>query len=314
MPDDHRGADGGAGSAYCDWAVLAFPRCETYDERLPLGDECIHGFEDGLCAICFPPKEPEPAPAAKAARAPRARATAATRPAAQGRKPATGRAPALGAPVDAGSTRIYHVTHVENLGRILGAGALLADHGEPGADPAVDLAAPALREYRRTAPAPGGVGVLADYVPFFLSVDAPLWESVRSGTPDPRLAAEAVNRPAADHVILVSSVAAALGARVDQPGEAIATDADAAAGVALAASARPDIERMIVRLTRLDEGAGLREGELHVRGQVPLERFALIAVGNDRVRDRVRQALKAVGATTRVAVYPPWFQVPEATE
>ena len=272
--------------------------------------ECIHGFDDGLCAICFPPREPEPAPAAVAARAPRQRATASTRTPARPR-PAAGRAPSLGAPVDVRGTRIYHVTHIDNLGRILGAGAVLADRGDPGANPAVDIAAPALREYRRTAPAPGGLGVLADYVPFFLSVDAPLWEAVRGGVADPRLAEDEVRRPAADHVILVSSVAAAVGARTDLPGEVVATDADAAAGTGLAASDWAGVERMLVRLTRLDEGAGLRPAELHIRGQVPLERFALIAVGNDRVRDRVRQALRAVGATTRVAVYPPWFQALE---
>lgn len=291
---------------------LAFPPTRAARRKAPLlGDECIHGFEDGLCAICFPPKAPEPAPAATQ-RASRPRSTAALRPTAARPKAAAGRAPKLGAPVDVRGTRLYHVTHVDNLGRILGAGAVLADQGDPGANPVVDIAAPALREYRRSAPAPGGHGVLADYVPFFLGVDAPIWEAVRSGTPDPRLAAEAVARPAADHVILVSSVAAAVGARADMPGEIVATDSDAAAGVAVAASAWPDVERMLVRLTRLDEGAGLRQAEVHVRGRVPLERFALIAVGNDRVRDRVRQALRAVGATTRVAVYPPWFQAPEA--
>lgn len=290
---------------------LAFPPTRAARRKAPLlGDECIHGFEDGLCAICFPPKTPEPAPAATP-RVSRPRSTAALRPTAARPKAAAGRAPKLGAPVDVRGTRLYHVTHVDNLGRILGAGAVLADHGDPGANPVVDIAAPALREYRRSAPAPGGHGVLADYVPFFLGVDAPIWEAVRSGTPDPRLADDAVARPAADHVILVSSVAAAVGARGDMPGEIVATDSDAAAGVALAASEWPDVERMLVRLTRLDEGAGLRQAEVHVRGRVPLERFALIAVGNDRVRDRVRQALSAVGATTRVAVYPPWFQAPE---
>jgi hypothetical protein len=273
--------------------------------------ECIHGFDDGLCAICFPPKEPEPVPAAAATRAPRQRATTSTRTPARPRA-AAGRAPSLGAPVDVRGTRVYHVTHIDNLGRILGAGAVLADHGDPGANPVVDIAAPALRDYRRTAPAPGGHGVLADFVPFFLSVDAPLWAAVRAGVADPRLADEEVRRPAADHVILVSSVAAALGARADVPGEVVASDADVAAGTGVAASDWAAVERLLVRLTRLDDGAGLRSAEFHVRAQVPLERFALIAVGNDRVRDRVRQALRAVGATTRVAVYPPWFQAPEA--
>ena len=53
----------------------------------------------------------------------------------------------------------------------------------------------------------------------------------------------------------------------------------------------------------------------YVRECLPLERVLLIAVGNDRVRDRVRAALDAVGLRTRVAVYPPWFQpTPDADE
>ena len=57
-----------------------------------------------------------------------------------------------------------------------------------------------------------------------------------------------------------------------------------------------------------DDGLGLRSAEFLVREHLPLERVLLIAVGNDRVRDRVRAALDAVGLRTRVAVYPPWFQ------
>ena len=49
-------------------------------------------------------------------------------------------------------------------------------------------------------------------------------------------------------------------------------------------------------------------GHHRADGLSNLERVLLIAVGNDRVRDRVRAALDAVGLRTRVAVYPPWFQ------
>jgi hypothetical protein len=271
-----------------------------------LGEECIHGFDEGLCAICSPPPEPE-----TPARAPRARAPRPAGLARPTRTPAPARSPrvagASAPPVDAGATRLYHVTHVENLGRILGAGALLADAGDPPASPVVDLAAPAARAYRRSATVGDSGASVAEYVPFLLSTDAHVWDAIRTGTPDPRLADEAVRRPAADHVLLVTSVAAAAGARLQAPGEVAVSETDAAVGGAAFAATWPEADRAIVRLTLADEGAGLRAAEVLVRGSVPLERIALIAVANDRVRDRVRAALQAVGAKVRVAVYPPWF-------
>jgi hypothetical protein len=209
--------------------------------------------------------------------------------------------------VDVGAARLYHVTHVENLGRILGAGALLADAGDPPASPVVDLAAPAARAYRRSATVGDTGAHVAEYVPFLLSTNAHVWDAIRTGTPDPRLADEAVQRATADHLVLVTSVAAAAGARAHAPGEVVVSETDAAVGGTEFAATWPEAERAIVRLTLADEGAGLRGAEVLVRGSVPLERIALIAVANDRVRDRVRAALTAVGAKVRVAVYPPWF-------
>jgi hypothetical protein len=293
-----------------------------------LGDECIHGFDEGLCAICSPPAEPDPAvaaarsrqvrapgtshAAAAAAEARAAKAKASSRPAASGRASRSAgstRAAGVGeAPVDAGATRLYHVTHIDNLGRILGTGALLADAGDPPAEPVVDLAAPAARAFRRSTTVGDSGAVVAEYVPFLLSTDAHVWESIRTGAADPRLTPEAVGRPIADHVILVTSVAAAVGARLKTPGELVVSETDAAVGGAAFADTWSEAERTLVRLTLADEGSGLLAAEVLVRGSVPLERIALVAVANDRVRDRVRAALQAVGSKTRVAVYPPWFQ------
>ncbi len=272
-----------------------------------MADECIHGFDDGLCAICFPPKEPEPRPVAAAA--PRTRSaggTRASRPAPRVAGSARVGASLVDTPIDPKTLRIYHVTHVDNLAPILGEGAVLADGA--GAAPVVDMSAPDARAFRRDASVDGVDAVVADYVPFLLSTDAHVWNAVRTGTPDPRLAAGAVERQPADHVILVSSVAGAVGARTDTVGTVVVTDADAAAGGVAAASEWPDVLRMLQRLHRQEDGSRLLSAEFLVRECLPLERVLLIAVGNDRVRDRVRAALDAVGLRTRVAVYPPWFQ------
>lgn len=214
-------------------------------------------------------------------------------------------------PVDPAKLRVYHLTHLDNLARILGAGALLADAGEPAASPVVDISAPAARDYRRAASVGEGEATLADYVPFFLSVDAHLWVAIRDGEADPRLAPvpSGETRAAADFVLLVSSAAQALGARANAPEQVVAAASDAALPGAELAVGWSEAERVLRRIAVDDDG--LASGELLVKGDVPLERIQLIAVANDRVRDRVRAALSAVGAKTRVAVYPPWFQPSE---
>ena len=277
-----------------------------------MADECIHGFDDGLCAICFPPPEPEAKPIATATRSRTAGGTRAARPTPRVAGSARAGASLADTPIDPKTLRIYHVTHVDNLAPILGEGAVLADLA--GAEPVVDVSAPAAREFRRTASVDGVDAVVADYVPFLLSTDAHVWNAVRTGTPDPRLAEGAVERQPADHVILVGSVAGAVGARTDTVGAVVVTDADAAAGGVAAASAWPDVLRLLQRLHREDDGARLLAAEFLVRECLPLERVLLIAVGNDRVRDRVRAALDAVGLRTRVAVYPPWFQPTAETD
>ena len=272
--------------------------------------ECIHGFDDGLCAICFPPKAPEPPAAAPVkARAPRVTGRATKSAGGPPARPAA-RSSRLTAepPVDPAKLRVYHLTHLDNLARILGTGALLPDSGDPSASPAVDIAAPAARDYRRTASVGEGGTTLAGYVPFFLSVDAHLWLAIRDGEPDPRLAPAPAGetRPAADFVLLVSSVAQALGARAAVTEQVIAAASDASLPGAELAVGWHEAERVLRRIAVDEEG--LASGELLVKGDVPLERIQLIAVANDRVRDRVRAALSAVGVKTRVAVYPPWFQ------
>ncbi|MFF2370030.1 DarT ssDNA thymidine ADP-ribosyltransferase family protein [Agromyces sp. NPDC058110] len=263
-----------------------------------------------MCATCFPPPEPAAKPATATVRAPRTTTSVrggttrtSTRPPA--RVPGA-RAVATHAPIDPKTVRIYHVTHVENLASIFGAGAILADTA--GAEPEVDLSAPAAREFRRSAPVEGTDHVVADYVPFLLSTDAHVWESLRTGSPDPRLAAGATARPASDHVLFVTSIEKAVGARTEQVGAVAVTGADVAATGSVVDSAWPDVLRALQRIHRDDDGAQLASAEFLVHDALPLERVLLIAVGNDRVRDRVKAVLDAFDLRTRVAVHPPYFQ------
>ena len=188
-------------------------------------------------------------------------------------------------PVDPKTVRIYHVTHVDNLASILGEGAVLADGA--GAAPVVDMSAPDARVFRRAAEVDGADAVVADYVPFLLSTDAHVWNAVRTGTPDPRLAPAAVERQPADHVILVSSVAGAVGPLTDTDGTVVVTDADAAAGGVAAASAWPDVLRMLQRLHREEDGGRLLSAEFLVRECLPARARAAHR-GGQRPRARPR--------------------------
>ncbi|QTX05294.1 DarT ssDNA thymidine ADP-ribosyltransferase family protein [Agromyces archimandritae] len=281
-----------------------------------MGDECIHGFDDGLCAVCNPPKPPEPAPAASAparipgtsaartaAAASRAAAPAASR---SRRKAAPSLRPEDDKPFDARAQRIFHLTHLDNLARILGSGAILSDAA--GASPAVDIAAPAAREFRRATELGDTGAKLAEFVPFALSTDAHYWEAIRTGEPDPRLAPGAVKRRASEYVMLVSSIGQALGAGGEESDAVVLADRDPSIPGARTSEEWHELEWTLRRLAR--EGEESRQGaaEVLVRGSLPLERVALIAVSDEKVRDRVRQALSAIGVKTRVTVYPPWFQ------
>ncbi|HEY4210826.1 MAG TPA: hypothetical protein VGM84_05080, partial [Steroidobacteraceae bacterium] len=102
--------------------------------RTPVLAECIHGFEDGLCDICFPRRAPEPArrPATTTARRPAAsRSTGSgTGTTTRTQAPRTSSRPTM----LLNTQRVYHVTHLHNLEAIVIDEAIRAD-----AAPEVDV-------------------------------------------------------------------------------------------------------------------------------------------------------------------------------
>lgn len=231
--------------------------------------ECIHGFEPGLCDVCFPKTPPErPRVSRQATPAPRRSSpTAAVKPS-----------------ISVARQRVYHVTHIANLQSIID-GGLRAD-----AEPAVDVSSELTRELRRTAEVGAGERV-ADFVPFYLAPDATRWVELREGAADPAWSHAARTATPTDFVFLVSTLAA-LG------DNAVLSDGDAA-GTLTRFVDGDQLSRMLVRLYDSD---GRADAEALARGSVPWERIQLIGVANERVRDRVRAL-----TSTRVAVYPPWF-------
>jgi hypothetical protein len=250
--------------------------------------ECIHGFDEGLCDICYPRSAPEPRRTA-AVRAPRA--TRALAPSRAGSATRVAAAPS----VLLGSQRIYHVTHIRNLEMIAIDGALRAD-----AAPEVDVSSELAREMRRSAPLASG-GAVADRVAFFLSPDADRWRELRDGAAGAHWSDAARAARATDFVILVADARTA-------GDDVVLADGDAAAPATRFAHGMDAGTQQLRRMRAIDPGYAA--GELLVPSPFPFDGVALIGVPHEPMRDRVRDILREVGGRApKVAVYPPWFQV-----
>lgn len=301
-----------------------------------MDDECIHGLEGQLCALCFPKSESETVTPAKKTRAPKLSSlrdplpTAATPPARAARPVRVAGAPR---PVRAEKVstdnvdeqRVYHLTHISNLAAILQDGRLLANEALTKR-PTVDISAPATRAARREARVADDGRSVAEHVPFFLSPNASVWESIRAEAADPRLALDPHGSEAFDFVMLVSTVkkindglaarAAGADATADADADADApfvpsvvavSNGDAAATLTRFGATPATAERMLQTLRAETDGEMLLEAELLVPDAFPMELVSLIGVCNDNVRETVRGILKASSFKPKVAVYPPWF-------
>ena len=271
-----------------------------------MNDECIHGLEGNLCDQCFPKAAPQVAPSAPVSRvsasgvakrasrareasAPTALRTPKAEPAKSARAAKATAAPRASAKklADVGEQRIYHVTHISNLAGVLSSGALLADASKAWEGrPAVDISSAETRESRRAVLVSGqGSLSVAKYVPFFLSPDASVWNSIRAQGDDPRLALDADASAPFDFVILVSTVKKALDAQAgaesadaaetdatdaadEESGSAaasvVATDGDATGVLTRFGTSREDAERLLRTLRADPESASILEAEFLV--------------------------------------------------
>lgn len=246
--------------------------------------ECIHGFDDGLCDVCFPRSAPEPVRAARPT-SPRAARSTVVKASAASDAPATLRLQ---------GRRVFHVMHVRTLESIVLDGELRAD-----ATPDVDVSSPTARELRATATVPDGRSV-ADFVSFFVAQDAERWRELRDGATGAHWSGAARSARTADFVLLAVPVDA-LGADV------VFADADAAGSATRFAAGVEAGTQAIRRLHAADPD--FREAELLAAGPVPLGAVAIVTVASEPMRDRVRSIFADAGLTPpRIAVYPPAFQ------
>ncbi|MCP2031026.1 hypothetical protein L1277_001117 [Okibacterium sp. HSC-33S16] len=269
-----------------------------------MSDECKHGFENGACATCFPSAPPVPKVVEAPKRAPRPRTTSLRT------APAAGSKAAAVSAVDVSEQRIYHVTHISNLEKILSSGVLLAD--ALSAEPAVDISTPENRDARRsTLVSKAGTATVADYVPFFLSPNASLWASLRSDAADPRLSREARDTAVNDYVVLVSSIKNVRDTSEPGYSNIVVTDGDAAGPVTRLESTKESAERMLRKLRADEESDALLESEVLVETSLPFHAISVIGVATVSVRESVKQMLESSPYKAKVAAHPPWFQAPD---
>ncbi|WBU38372.1 DUF4433 domain-containing protein [Homoserinibacter sp. YIM 151385] len=190
------------------------------------------------------------------------------------------------------------MSHLANLPAILETGEIRPPAtAEPGFIPSSATA----RELR--AGIELGGSSLEERVPFSLSPDADRWAELREGAHGVHWSDAARRASIADYVVLVAPLAV-LGEGL------VLADGDAAAPGTRFADSAEDALRMLRRLH--GEGGALTAGEALASAPVAVDRLAIIGVANEPARDRVREMLRSAGLTTKVAVYPPWFQPREA--
>jgi hypothetical protein len=195
--------------------------------------------------------------------------------------------------------RVYHLTHISNLASILADGAVMG-----GATPTVSLSPAEVVADRQATPVPGEPDTtLAGFVPFFLSPNALLWQSIRSHVAHPRASRDILAADPADFVLLVANVREL----IDSGASFVVTDGVADAPSTQFGATPVDSDRILRRLRSEPLQESILEAELLVRDRLPFEFISLIGVAHDKARAAVREILLGADFSPKVSVYPPWF-------
>ena len=203
---------------------------------------------------------------------------------------------------------LFHITHIDNLAGIAGAG-LWSDNAVVSSNtPIVEIGERDIKQRRRDRPVPVPPGgCVADYVPFYFAARSPMLFSIHKGNVPTYQGGQ-------DEVVhLVTDTAAILGHGL----EFAFTDRNAATEFAEFGNDLDDIDdyvnwtlmkqKMWNNISSERDRRERRMAEMLVRTHVPWSAFVEVATRTDDASRASARALATVGATTMVRVRPDWY-------
>ncbi len=206
-------------------------------------------------------------------------------------------------------TRIYHITHVDNLTAIVAAGCLWCDNQRPARAPgAVSIAHQHIKDRRaaRAVPIDPG-GTLADYVPFYFAPRSPMLFAIHRNKVD------GYNGGQRPILHLVSTVKT-----VDDLGlPFVFSDGHAEILFSEFSSDPADLERLIDAevmqsnywndTMEFPDRKRRRQAEFLVQRRFPWSAVRKIGVHDDQVRRQVEVILRTTEHKPEVAVEAGWY-------
>lgn len=206
-------------------------------------------------------------------------------------------------------TRLFHITHVGNLGPILQAGGLLANSQLQRQGTAFqDISYGSIQDRRARRAVPCGAGgYLHDYVPFYFAPRSPMLYAIHCGT----VSAYQGGQGAILHLVTtVEAITATNCPYAFTDGHAVMAYADFYDDTDLLEHV-VDWEVMRSKYwadTNDDPNRKCkRQAEFLVFEQLPWGLVQEIGVQNRAMQQRVHQVLQTVGDETPVTVYSDWY-------
>ncbi len=199
--------------------------------------------------------------------------------------------------------KIFHITHIENLPRILAAGALWSDARVRAANAATtNVGLQNLKDRRMRKPVQvGAKGVVGDYVPFYFCPRSVMLYLLHRGHANYQGGQESI-------VHLVSDVGAAVS--LERPWAF--TDRNATTDYATHFDDLADLDKidwsvMPLRIWNDPVVKELRQAEFLVHDVFPWSAIHAIAVMSLAMRERVDALLAASSSRPPVTVRPDWY-------
>jgi ssDNA thymidine ADP-ribosyltransferase, DarT len=206
------------------------------------------------------------------------------------------------------STYIYHITHIQNLSKILNVGCLWCDRERKEQNIETQgIAYDAIKERRsrRSVPTCQG-GFVADYVPFYFAPRSPMLFAIHRGTVDNYQGgqesilhlvskAEVIAEKNLPFTFTNGHAEMALTEFYENLGDLDKIDWDL-----MKSKHWNDIETDMNRKWR-------RQAEFLVHNRFPVDLIAGIGVLSERIKTEVEKILRAANIEIKVAVLPTWY-------